>query len=109
MIDVVYLASRYLASHASKTIILIASLTLVLFTPFGLRTLVRTSQQQLRARAASTPLLIGAAGSPLELTLNSLYFRSEDPPPMSYGEVAKVRESGLADELASFQGIRCGA
>jgi len=108
MIDVLYLAGRYLASHASKTIILIASLTLVIYTPFGLRTLVRTSQQQLRARAASTPLLIGAAGSPLELTLNSLYFRSEDPQPLSYGELAEVRESGLADALPLHVRFRVG-
>lgn len=108
MIDVLYLAGRYLASHASKTIILIASLTLVIYTPFGLRTIVRTSQQLLRARAASTPMLIGAAGSPLELTLNSLYFRSENPPPLTYGEVAKVRDSGLADALPVHVRFRVG-
>jgi putative ABC transport system permease protein len=108
MIDVLYLAGRYLASHAPKTIILIASLTLVIYTPFGLRTIVRTSQQQLRERAESTPLLIGSAGSPLELTLNSLYFRSETPPSLGYGEAAKVRNSGLADALPLHVRFRTG-
>lgn len=108
MTDVLYLAWRYLVSHASKTIILIASLTLVLFTPFGLRTLVRASQDQLRVRAESTPLLLGAAGSPLELTLNSLYFRSEDPPPLKFGELGTIRESGLADALPLHVRFRAG-
>ncbi|MGD8377891.1 MAG: hypothetical protein PVF68_17310, partial [Acidobacteriota bacterium] len=47
-------------------------------------------------RAAATPLLVGAAGSPLELTLNSLYFRAEVPEPLEYGEVSRVAGGGLA-------------
>ena len=74
MRDALYLAFRYLAYHKVKTAILVTSITLIVFLPVGLRVLVSQSEEQLTARAAATPLLVGAKGSPLELALNSLYF-----------------------------------
>ena len=102
MSGVLYLAGRYLAYHKFKTAILVLSITLVLYIPTGLRVLVRQSQQQLTARAAATPLLIGAKGSPIELVLNSLYSGAEVPEQMRYAEVAKVRESGLANPIPLY-------
>ena len=108
MKDILYLAWCYLIRHLPKTAILLASLTLVIYTPFGLRTLVRTSQEQLRARAVSTPLLLGAKGSPLELTLNALYFRKEIPPPLVYGVAEEIQRSGLADAIPLHVRFRTG-
>jgi putative ABC transport system permease protein len=96
MTDVLYLAWRYLAYHRLKTAILIASITLIVYLPVGLNILVSESAQQLTARAAATPLLVGAKGSPLELVLSSLYFESDIPPEMKYAEVQRVEQSGLA-------------
>lgn len=96
MTDVLYLAWRYLAYHRLKTAILIASITLIVYLPVGLNILVSQSAQQLTARAAATPLLVGAKGSPLELVLSSLYFESDVPPEMHYAEVQRVAQSGLA-------------
>jgi putative ABC transport system permease protein len=50
----------------------------------------------------ATPLLIGAKGSPLELALNSLYFDTEAPNPLSYSEASRVRETGLAQAIPLY-------
>ncbi len=65
MSSTLYLAWRYLAYHRIKTSILVASITLIVYLPVGLRVLVGQSGDQLTSRAASTPLLVGARGSPL--------------------------------------------
>jgi len=102
MFDILYLAWRYLAYHRVKTVILVLSITLILFIPSGLQVLVDQSQQQLTSRAEATPLLIGAKGSPLELVLNSLYFSTEVPDRMTYAEVDRVLQTELADPLPLY-------
>lgn len=99
MKDVLYLAWRYLAHHRIKTGILVASVTLIIYLPVGLRVLVSRSAASLTARAVATPLIIGARGSPLELVLNSLYFASDTPAPTRYAEVGRVIDSGLAEAI----------
>ncbi len=94
-----YLAWRYLARHRAKTAILVASIALIVFVPLGLERLVGESAAQLTARAGATPLLVGARGSALELVLSALYFESDPPEPVGWGEVERVAASGLADAL----------
>ena len=77
MSDTLYLAWRYLRFHKGKTAILVASLAILLFLPAGLQVLVSRTAAQLRARADSTPLLIGAKGSSLDLAIDTLYFASD--------------------------------
>jgi putative ABC transport system permease protein len=91
-----YLAWRYLAYHRLKTAILVTSITLIVFLPVGLRVLVDQSSRQLTARAVATPLVVGAKGSPLELTLNTLYFRADFPELMRFGQVTRIDTTGLA-------------
>ncbi|MDH3978836.1 MAG: hypothetical protein OEU86_09980, partial [Gammaproteobacteria bacterium] len=79
MSDMLYLAWRYVSYHRWKTLILTFAITLVVFLPVTLNMLVERSAEQLMARAQSTPLLMGAQGSPLELALNSLYFEGGQP------------------------------
>jgi putative ABC transport system permease protein len=102
MHDVFYLAWRYLTHHRLKTTVLVAAVTVIVALPVGLRVVVTRSAAHLTERAASTPLLIGAKGSPLELVLNSLYFESDTPPPMRYAEAARVTNSGLATAIPLY-------
>ena len=95
MKQTLYLAWRYLAFHRLKTFILLTSITLILYLPVGLRVLVNQSSEQLTRRAEATPLVVGSKGSPLELVLNTLYFRSDSPEPMRYRQAQKVQDSGL--------------
>ena len=96
MKDALYLAYRYLAYHRIKTAILVTSISLIVFLPVGLRVLVSQSEEQLTSRAAATPLIVGAKGSPLELVLNSLYFEGDVPERMRYQEVTRIDTTGLA-------------
>ena len=106
MSDVLYLAWRYLAYHKIKTVILVASITLIVFLPVGLNVIVGQSSEELTARAEATPLLVGAKGSPLELVLNSLYFDSDPPELTSYAEALRISESGLATPIPLYVRFR---
>jgi putative ABC transport system permease protein len=100
--DSLYLAGRYLAHHRVKTAILVASIAIISFLPVGLNVLVARSGEELMARAESTPLLVGAKGSPLELVLRSLYFESDSPAPGRYGDAQRIAESGLAEPIPLY-------
>jgi putative ABC transport system permease protein len=102
MKGMLYLAWRYLVYHWIKTVILVASITLILFLPLGLRVLVQQSSDQLTSRAQRTPLIIGAKGSPIELVLNACYYSSKVPELMSYGHVEEVTRSGLAKAIPLY-------
>jgi len=107
--EILYLAWRYLAHHRIKTAILVTSIALIVFLPVGLNVLVGQSAAELTARAGETPLLVGARGSPLELVLNSLYFESDAPERVSYGQVLEIVESGLAEPIPLYVRFRSRA
>jgi putative ABC transport system permease protein len=90
-----YLAWRYLLHHRFKTLLLVLVVAVTLFLPAGLLVLAGQGEAELTARANATPCLLGAKGSPLELTLGSLYFRNVAMPAMPYGEVDQLEESKL--------------
>ncbi len=96
MNDILYMAWRYLRYHWIKTLVLLVSISLVLFLPLGLQVVVQQGAETLTSRAASTPLLIGAKGSAIDLTLSGLYFRDPTVDPIPYQEVMRVNQSGLA-------------
>ncbi len=106
MRDTLYLALRYLAFHRVKTAILVGAITLIVFLPVGLRVIVNQSSQQLTARAEATPLVIGAKGSPTELTLNTLYFSSDVPARTTHAAAAEVTETGLAHAIPMYVRFR---
>jgi len=108
MNDILYMAWRYLRYHWIKTAVLLASISLVLFLPLGLQVIVQQGAETLTARAASTPLLIGARGSAVDLTLGALYFREPTVEPVSYREVTRVNQSGLAAGIPLHLRFRAG-
>jgi putative ABC transport system permease protein len=106
MTDVLYLAWRYLTYHRVKTLILIATITLIVYLPVGLNVLVGQSADELTARAADTPLLVGARSSPLELVLSSLYFDADTPELTTYAQAQRIAASGLADPIPLYVRFR---
>ncbi len=94
--DSLYLAWRYLSFYKARTLVLICCITIIAALPLVLETLVDESERQLSSRAQSSPLLIGAKGSSLDLVMNSLYFSEERPEPITMAAVDQVLESGLA-------------
>ena len=96
MNDVLYMAWRYVRFHWGKTVLLVSAISLVLFLPAGLHVVVEQGARTLTARAESTPLLIGAKGSAVDLTLSALYFRAPNLSSSEFREVRRVSETGLA-------------
>ena len=96
MKDVLYMAWRYVCYHWGKTAVLVASVGLILFLPAGLYVVVEQGAQTLTARAESTPLLIGAKGSAVDLTLSALYFRPPHLEAVPHLEATRINQSGLA-------------
>ncbi len=108
MNDVLYLAWRYLAYHRFKTVLLICIVAIIVYLPIGLEVIVDRSARDLTSRADSTPLLVGEKGSPLELVLNTLYFKSGMPPVVRFAEVTRIEASGLARAIPIYVRFRAG-
>lgn len=93
---VIHLGARYLARNRAKTCLLVAAFTLVWLLPAGISLLVGKFESHLRARAEGTPLLIGQAGSPLELVFNGLYFTKPGIARLTEADAERVAENGDA-------------
>ena len=96
MRHLLYLAWQYLRFNRGKALVLVGSISLVIFLPAGLYMLVEQGGEKLTARAEATPLLIGPQGSASDLTLSALYFRESTLKPIAFEEVKQVNESGFA-------------
>ncbi len=96
MKDVLYMAWQYLRYYRGKTLLLIAAISLVLFVPAGLHVVVENGARMLTSRAEATPLLVGAKGSAVDLTLSALYFREPNLESLEFGEVESCNSTGMA-------------
>lgn len=97
-----HLAWRYIVRHRTRTALLALALGLTLALPLAMRLFVQLAQRELRARAESTPLVLGAKGSELELTLNALYFRRRGVDTITGKELQGIRETGLAQAIPLY-------
>ena len=77
MRDFVYIAWRYLTFHYWRSLTLLLCVSLIVLLPLSLNLLLDETERNLLARANSTPLLLGAKGSSLDLVMSSLYFSAE--------------------------------
>ena len=96
MIDSLYIAWQYVRFNKVKTITLVACITLIAFLPASLQLLLGESERQLMARAATTPLVVGAKGSALDLVMNTLYFSDEVPELITQAAADQIEETDLA-------------
>lgn len=97
-----YLAWQYLVFNRGRTLTLIACVTLIAALPLSLEVLLDESERQLLSRAQTTPLLVGANGSALDLVMNALYFDDEMPELVSMRAVDELWDSGLADPVPLY-------
>jgi putative ABC transport system permease protein len=96
MNDLLYLSVQYIRHHKAKLLVLTFAIALVSWLPLAMQSIVDQTASQLMDRADTTPLVIGAQGSPLELSLGSLYFQTKTPNTLSYEELARVESTGYA-------------
>lgn len=91
-----HLASRYLRQHPLQTALLAGTLSLLLSLPLVLRLLLHETEHRLHQRALSTPLVLGARASALDLVLSALHFRLPPPPPITLADARSASRTGLA-------------
>ncbi|QIF04722.1 ABC transporter permease [Roseimicrobium sp. ORNL1] len=94
-----HLAWQYVVHHRVRTLLLALALGLTLALPLAVRTLLRMAQAEWRARAQATPLVLGAKGSALELTLNALYFRRQGVDTIPVKSTRVIRDIGLGEAI----------
>jgi putative ABC transport system permease protein len=97
-----HLAWRYVARHRARTALLAMALGLTLALPLAMWMFVQIAQHELRARAESTPLVLGAKGSALELTLNALYFRRRGVEDITMKAAQDIHTTGLAQAVPLY-------
>jgi len=96
------LARRHLWHHRWRSAVLIACLTLTILLPIGLRIFAGGFESRLTARAKSTPLVVGAAGSEFDLALHSLYFRAQPSRETTISQTNRISNGGLAQAIPMF-------
>ena len=102
MMDSLYLAWQYLRFNKVRTLILICCITIIASLPMALEVLLNESERQLALRAESSPLLVGAKGSALDLVMNSIYFGDEVPETITMAAAEQVNETGLAAPIPLY-------
>jgi putative ABC transport system permease protein len=105
VIDSFYLATRYLLFHRVRSLTVVACLVLVSALPVGLERILAESERQLMARASTTPLLLGAKGSSLDLVMSAVYFGGQTPDPINLAEIERIEETGLAYAIPIHMGF----
>ncbi|MEM9016108.1 MAG: hypothetical protein AAGC68_03780, partial [Verrucomicrobiota bacterium] len=103
-----YLGFRHLRRNKTKTGLLVSALTLVWLLPGAISVLVHEAESHLRERAIETPLVLGHAGSALELTFNAIYFTKPGITTLAYGEMESVFETGFAEAIPLYVRFRAG-
>jgi len=91
-----FIAKKYLCFHWIRTVMLVTALSIIIFVPLFLDIVVNESKKQLTSRGELTPLLLGAKGSSLDLTVNSLYFLGNQPQELKIHEAQSIDATGLA-------------
>ncbi len=91
-----FLAWRYILYHKLKTLIMIGCIFLTAFLPIAIGILLNQFNRKIVSRADSTPAIIGAKGSDLDLTLHALYFKNRTNDTIPYSHVQMIRDKGWA-------------
>ncbi len=99
MRDSLYLAGQHLRHHLVTSAVLVASVTLISYLPVALQIIVTSAEQHFRARADSTPLVVGPRGSSLELVLGSVYFDKPYTDVLRLAELRRINDQKLGQAI----------
>lgn len=90
-----FLAWRSLLWYRGRSITIILSLAITIWLPVTVRLVLNQFRSEISARAQATPLVVGARGSRIDLTLHALYFETLPPANTSMAEADRVTNSSL--------------
>ena len=91
-----FVSWRRLRHDRLRSAILVACLAMAMFLPLVTSSLVTGFERELVARAAATPMIVGAKGSRFDLALGALYFRANDLAPIPWSQLEELSGGGEA-------------
>ncbi len=97
--NAVYLALRSLWWYRGRAITIVLCLALTLWLPITVRLLLNQFRTDIVSRAESTPLVIGAKGSRIDLALQALYFDTVAPDQTTMAEANYIQNTGFATAM----------
>ena len=97
--NALFLAVRSLIWYRGRSLTIILCLATTLWVPFTVQMLVGEFQGDILDRAKSTPLIIGARGSRIDLVLHGLYFQSAPPEQLTMEETNYIRDTDFATAI----------
>ena len=89
---IAFLSWKHLSHRPWRSLLLVVAIALTFSLPSALRVFIEESENVLRERARSTPLLIGPRGSSIDLTLNAIYFTPQELPPLPYSAYEQLSQ-----------------
>jgi putative ABC transport system permease protein len=105
-VSLLLLAWRSIAHRPLQSVLLAACVGLTFLVPIGVERLVDLYGTALRARAAATPLVVGAPESRFDLVLGALYFRASPARRTSMAELERLVDGGLGVPVPLVLGAR---
>ncbi len=90
-----FLALKSLSWYRGRSLTIILSLAITIWLPVTVRLVLNQFRSEISARANSTPLVVGAIGSRIDLALHSLYFKTMPPADTTMAEAEQVTNSNL--------------
>lgn len=106
--SIVYLSWKALRYRPFRSLLLIGTIALTLYFPRALQEFIHRSEEVLSARARSTPLLIGPRGSSIDLTLNALYFTSQELPALGYSSYETLSQKNYGKTIPIYSRFVAG-
>ena len=89
-----WLAWLYLRRRRVAAGVMVAGVALALYLPLAAHWAADAFDKALGARAAATPVIVGARGSRFDLVLHGLYFRARSEGTVAHGEFTALRDAG---------------
>lgn len=101
-----YLAMRSLWWYRGRAVTIVLCLALTLWLPVTVRLLLHQFRTDIVARAQTTPLVIGARGSRIDLALHALYFDTAAPDQITMAEADYIQDTGFAAAIPIHSAYR---
>ena len=92
MKNALYLAWKSLLWHRGRSITILLSLAITIWLPITVRLVLDQFRREISERANTTPLVLGAKGSRIDLALHALYFDTLPPADTTMAEVESIDE-----------------
>ena len=89
-----WLAWLYLRRRRVAAGVMVAGVALALYLPLATHWAANAFDEALGARAATTPMIVGARGSRFDLVLHGLYFRARSEGTVAHGEFTALHDAG---------------